>query len=106
MIAKIKSIAATALLATALSAPAMAADKGGVQVGGSVKSVTVVKKATNLAIGPGAKASVSIGSFHSDTNIKGSVRQVIKVNKVFNLSKNGSPACLKVGSYGHSPICR
>lgn len=104
---RIKSAATLALLALSLSAPAQAAESGGLHAKGSIESTVLVGKATNIAKGTGSKASISIGSFHSDTKLNRSVRQTIVVKRVFNISKDkNSPACLKVGSYGKSAICR
>ena len=104
---RILAALSTALLALSLTAPSQAAESGGLKAKGSINSKVVVRSATNIAKGSGAKASISIGSFHSDSKIDGNIRQTIVVNRVFNISKDKkSPACLKVGSYGHSAICR
>ena len=106
MTAKIKTIAIATLLAVTVNATAFATDRGGVKVGGSLRSTTVVGKAVNIAAGPGARAGLSIGAFHDGLHSKGSVRQTIVVKKVFNMGVTGAPACLKIGSYGRNPACR
>jgi hypothetical protein len=62
----------TLLLAGALAAGSIAAasaqETGGVRIRGTVNSVTVVKDASNVASGSGARAFMSIGSIHSDVD--------------------------------------
>jgi len=104
-----RSVFAVVLFSMSLSAvsPSYATDKGGVKVGGDLTQVTLVKTATNLAIGEGSTAAMSVGAIHGNTDIGGDLTQVTLVKTATNLALGkDSTACMQIGSIGDNPACK
>ncbi len=71
----------------------------GVEVGGNLTNVTVVKQATNLALGAHSTAKQSLGSIGGNVEVGGNIRNITVIGKAVNLAVGiSTEAEMSVGS--------
>ena len=96
MTALLKLIATASAVALISAGPAFA---DGVEVGGAVTNIVVVKQASNLALGVNSTAKQSIGSIGNGVEIGGNLSNVTIIGETVNLAKGiGSKAEVSAGS--------
>ncbi len=71
----------------------------GIQVGGHLVNVTVANEATNMALGPNATATQSIGAINGNARVNGNLTNVTVVGEAINLARGaGTHAEMSVNS--------
>lgn len=96
MTAPFKLIATASVIALVSAGSAIA---DGVEVGGSVTNIAIVKQATNLALGVNSKAKQSIGTIGGNVEVGGTVRNVTIIGETVNLATGiGAKAEMSAGS--------